>query len=175
MRLINAKTFQLEEFDGDNVPPYAVLSHTWGRHEVSFADWTMITEDPSSDKAKNLKEKEGYEKVHRFCELVRDIRWCKHKGDGKGRSSCRKNNEVYLCSCCRRSCICEQRLEWAWVDTCCIDKSSSSELSENINSMYKWYRDSYVCYAYLVDVPDTDVLEAPRSAFRESRWFRRGW
>ena len=37
--------------------------------------------------------------------------------------------------------------EWAWIDTCCIDKSSSSELSEAINSMYAWYRDSGVCYA----------------------------
>ncbi|KAK4207064.1 hypothetical protein QBC37DRAFT_102697 [Rhypophila decipiens] len=27
--------------------------------------------------------------------------------------------------------------EWAWADTCCIDKTSSAELSEAINSMYK--------------------------------------
>lgn len=39
------------------------------------------------------------------------------------------------------------KYNWIWVDTCCIDKSSSSELSEAINSMYAWYRDSAVCYA----------------------------
>lgn len=37
--------------------------------------------------------------------------------------------------------------DWVWIDTCCIDKSSSSELSEAINSMYAWYRESGVCYA----------------------------
>jgi len=27
--------------------------------------------------------------------------------------------------------------QWVWIDTCCIDKSSSAELSEAINSMYQ--------------------------------------
>lgn len=40
-------------------------------------------------------------------------------------------------------------LQYCWVDTCCIDKSSSAELSESINSMYAWYRESTVCYVYL--------------------------
>ena len=44
--------------------------------------------------------------------------------------------------------------EWLWVDTCCIDKQSSAELSEAINSMYRWYENTKVCYAYLHDVPD---------------------
>ena len=26
--------------------------------------------------------------------------------------------------------------DWIWVDTCCIDKTSSADLSEAINSMY---------------------------------------
>lgn len=53
--------------------------------------------------------------------------------------------------------------EHIWIDTCCIDKISSAELSEAINSMYLWYRDSTVCYAYLGD------------AFETSKWFERGW
>ncbi|KAK6842352.1 hypothetical protein PG989_009168 [Apiospora arundinis] len=68
---------------------------------------------------------------------------------------------------------CEQALEdgfeYLWADTLCIDKSSSSELSESINSMFKWYRDSAVCYAYLSDVA-SDGTE-----FEKSRWFSRGW
>ena len=44
-------------------------------------------------------------------------------------------------------------LSYAWVDTVCIDKSSSAELSEAINSMYKWYQEAKICYAYLADVP----------------------
>lgn len=36
------------------------------------------------------------------------------------------------------------RLQYLWVDTNCIDKSSSAELSEAINSMYDWYSYSKV-------------------------------
>ncbi|GAB1738427.1 hypothetical protein NU219Hw_g3235t1 [Hortaea werneckii] len=52
----------------------------------------------------------------------------------------------------------EDGLEWAWVDTCCIDKSSSAELSEAINSMFKWYECSTVCYVYLCDVAITAAI-----------------
>ncbi|KAH6694100.1 heterokaryon incompatibility protein-domain-containing protein, partial [Plectosphaerella plurivora] len=71
-------------------------------------------------------------------------------------------------------------LEYVWVDTCCIDKSSSAELSEAINSMFRWYHESVVCYAFLSDVPpeaESDKAEdfEPYSVFRGSRWFTRGW
>ena len=64
-----------------------------------------------------------------------------------------------------------------------IDKTNYTELSESINSMYKWYRQSRICYAYLEDVPSaTDVfgtganrLFDPNSVFERSRWFTRGW
>ena len=64
---------------------------------------------------------------------------------------------------------------YIWIDSCCIDKSSSSELSEVINSMYQWYSLADICYAYLADVPPGDDHHAEDSRFRESRWFRRGW
>lgn len=38
------------------------------------------------------------------------------------------------------------------IDTCCIDKRSSAELSEAINSMYKWYQGAKVCYAFLSEI-----------------------
>ncbi len=63
--------------------------------------------------------------------------------------------------------------EYVWIDTCCIDKESSGELSEAINSMYRWYQQADVCYAYLADVP-SDTVNAG-SEFIESKWFRRGW
>ncbi len=66
---------------------------------------------------------------------------------------------------------CEQALRhdlsYLWVDTICIDKSSSAELSEAINSMFKWYRNSSRCYGYLYDLPAV--------SFEDSRWFSRGW
>ncbi|KJX92226.1 hypothetical protein TI39_contig5887g00003 [Zymoseptoria brevis] len=57
--------------------------------------------------------------------------------------------------------------KWAWVDTICIDKRSSAELSESINSMYAWYRDAQRCYAFLSDVE--------RSEWELSEWWYRGW
>ena len=57
--------------------------------------------------------------------------------------------------------------QYVWIDTCCIDKSSSAELSEAINSMFTWYQQASVCYAYVDDVQLHD--------FDKSRWFTRGW
>jgi hypothetical protein len=68
-------------------------------------------------------------------------------------------------------------LEYYWVDTCCIDKSSSAELTEAINSMFRWYQDSERCYVYLSDVStdaDSDLMRW-KPDFRKSRWFTRGW
>ncbi|KAI1846292.1 hypothetical protein JX266_007497 [Neoarthrinium moseri] len=64
---------------------------------------------------------------------------------------------------------------YVWIDTCCIGKSSSAELSEAINSMFSWYQGSDVCYIYLDDVPTDDDVVHPASAFCKSRWFNRGW
>ncbi|KAL2123705.1 hypothetical protein VTJ04DRAFT_70 [Mycothermus thermophilus] len=68
-----------------------------------------------------------------------------------------------------------QNLNYAWNDTCCIDKSSSAELSEVINSMYRWYAESRVCYAYLWDVQDSDERSQVLEQVAGSRWFTRGW
>ena len=83
-------------------------------------------------------------------------------------------------------------LQWVWIDTCCIDKRSSAELSEAINSMFKWYHRSEVCFVHLSDfqlsptelsrmkvslydvdwtAKDTDFAQR----FNASVWFTRGW
>ncbi|PIL28778.1 hypothetical protein GSI_08822 [Ganoderma sinense ZZ0214-1] len=69
----------------------------------------------------------------------------------------------------------KRRYRYIWIDSCCIDKSSSSELSEAINSMYRWYSLADICVAYLADVPPGDNHHADDSCFHRSRWFRRGW
>ena len=102
MRLLHVEpdgTFSLAEYFGDEVPPYAILSHTWGsdNEEVSFKD---LTEGRGSNKR-------GYEK---------------------------------LTFCARR--VLYDGLRYFWVDICCIDKSSSAELSEAINSMFRWYKEA---------------------------------
>jgi hypothetical protein len=65
--------------------------------------------------------------------------------------------------------------DYVWIDTCCIDKTSSSELSEAINSMFKWYKQAEVCYVFLFDVPSSLDITAFGIALRNSRWFTRGW
>ncbi|KAI1654407.1 HET-domain-containing protein [Daldinia decipiens] len=63
-------------------------------------------------------------------------------------------------------------LRYAWIDTCCIDKSSSAELSEAINSMFKWYMKSAVCFVFLSDLPSESSFE---DHFPHCRWLTRGW
>ncbi|KAH9848552.1 heterokaryon incompatibility protein-domain-containing protein, partial [Lenzites betulinus] len=62
-----------------------------------------------------------------------------------------------------------------WIDSCCIDKRSSAELSEAINSMYALYRDADVCYVYLADVAKNANPSEDYSDFWMSRWHKRGW
>jgi hypothetical protein len=120
----------LDEFIGEESPPYAVLSHTWEEEEVSFRDFTEVPE--------LARKKKGYAKIKQTCKLALDE---------------------------------TDPIEYAWVDTCCIDKSSSAELTEAINSMYGWYARSRVCYVYLSDLaPATKT-----NHFGACRWFTRGW
>lgn len=61
-------------------------------------------------------------------------------------------------------------LEYIWIDSCCVNKTSPLEVNESINSMFAWYEEAAVCYAYLADVPICDP-----SVFERSRWFTCGW
>ncbi|KAL1613216.1 hypothetical protein SLS60_001448 [Paraconiothyrium brasiliense] len=85
-------------------------------------------------------------------------------------------------------CFCSERttadgLEYFWVDTCCINKATTEELSTAINSMFRWYKRAAKCYVYLADVSVTEegITNAEdypiswKEAFRCSRWFTRGW
>ncbi|KAK4464055.1 heterokaryon incompatibility protein-domain-containing protein [Cladorrhinum samala] len=138
MRLLNAATRCLEEFVGDDIPRYAILSHTWGPNELTFDN--LVRSEPVPSNAK-------------------------------------------IDGCCRR--VLSRNLGYVWIDTICINKNSSAELSEAINSMFEWYRASAVCYAYLSDVsslPDLDgkppgyaYFVNKKSEFCRSRWFTRGW
>jgi hypothetical protein len=129
MRLLDVSTLRTTEFFGDKIPPYAILSHTWGDHEVSFVD---LEERPAVGKAKA-----GYAKITKCCK----------KAAAHG-------------------------FKWAWIDSCCIDKRSSAELSEAINSMFRWYKRAQICYVFLSDVPH--ARDFPVDEFLGSRWFARG-
>ncbi|KAF3055084.1 Vegetative incompatibility protein HET-E-1 [Daldinia childiae] len=135
MRLLNTTSLELKEFQGDTIPPYAILSHTWiDGEEVSFHDFIDLSPSTTT--------KSGFLKIQGACRIARQ--------DG---------------------------IEWIWIDTNCIDKASSAELTEAINSMYNWYRQSTVCYAYLADVPKLHPEKdaGPLRPLRKSNWLRRGW
>jgi hypothetical protein len=68
-----------------------------------------------------------------------------------------------------------------WIDSCCIDRTNSAELSTAIVSMFRWYKLSTRCYVFLSDVERSplqgsqDQKRLNELAFRESKWFTRGW
>lgn len=133
MYLLNTSTFQLHHFLSDKVPPYVILSHTWGNDEVLFQDL--------GKPELHYRQCKGFSKIDKCCALARSDGW-----------------------------------EFVWIDNCCIDQKSSAELSEAINSMYRWYKDAVVCYAYLADISvSVGRRDSPRKKLRESRWFTRGW
>jgi len=101
--------------------------------------------------------------------------------DMQSASAPRKAGYAKIMQCCRQAV--KDGYDFAWIDTCCIDKSSSAELSEAINSMYQWYKNAAVCYAYLTDVlaaqqshqPNMRVWPDIMAQFKASKWFTRGW
>ncbi|KAF2741889.1 HET domain-containing protein, partial [Sporormia fimetaria CBS 119925] len=74
----------------------------------------------------------------------------------------------------------QDRLQYFWIDTCCIDRWDKNELSKAINSMFQWYQNATRCYVFLSDVSLSAVTETVpcsdwETLFRKSEWFTRGW
>jgi hypothetical protein len=140
MRLVKIEEhgkLSLIEYNQD-IPRYAILSHTWGQdgEEVTIKDFIAGTG----------KNKAGYRKVE-FCQERSEVDGISH----------------------------------FWIDTCSIDRTSSAELSEAINSMFRWYQNAFKCYVYLSDVslPGEGTMQETttswETAFEKCRWFGRGW
>ena len=143
--------FELIEEFGSQIPKYAILSHTWGDDEVTYEH----VRAPTAFERRLLSNDSEATYEH-----IRDqnVRECKaySKVVGAMRQAASEGHEHI------------------WIDTCCIDKSSSAELSEAINSMYAWYQKAEVCYAVLDGVPGPDAADF-EVEFKASRWFTRGW
>jgi hypothetical protein len=129
MRLINRTTLQLEEFNGETIPPYAILSHIWSTDEVTFRDMGNPI----------CKSKAGFQKI----ELVA--------------------KQAMM-----------EGLDYFWTDSCCINTTSSSELTEAIYSRFQWLADCVVCFVYLDDVSQGSSSQNQQRQFRASRWFTSG-
>ena len=190
MRLLNCQKFlsgesdALEEFfhrkprsnlqywatGEDLVPCYYILSHCWGNDEVSYTDFI---EGRKKDGA-------GYHKISGYCRFAL-ARYEQYAAEISWFTRC-----VPVC--------------YVWIDTCCIDKRSSAELSEAINSMWSYYSGALECHAYFDDVAHSEefskrlllrevqpgnMVEEPMSEIMrvdeelmvwiKSRWFTRGW
>ncbi|KIW13670.1 hypothetical protein PV08_08861 [Exophiala spinifera] len=95
-----------------------------------------------------------------------DIRRTREESQARVR---RKAGWRKLQGCCEQAL--KDGLEYVWIDTCCINKESSAKLTEAINSMYRWYKNSVVCYAFLYDFAAPEGIDK----MLKSRWFSRGW
>lgn len=131
--------FGFHQFYKPDIPPYAILSHTWGadEDEVSLGELERFRNSPHV-----LQEKPGYRKLQ-FCARQAAADSLRH----------------------------------FWVDTCCIDQRSMPELSESINSMYRWYQEAVRCYVLLSDFVMHGAALDTRDweSFRRCRWFTRSW
>lgn len=108
MHLLDTTTLRLSEYIGENLPRYAILSHTWEKEEITFQDVSDLTK---------ASAKAGWAKVTWSAAVAKSLGY-----------------------------------QYIWIDTCCIDKRSSAELTEAINSMYRWYKMADCCLVYLADV-----------------------
>ncbi|KAI0327191.1 HET-domain-containing protein [Cubamyces sp. BRFM 1775] len=155
MWLLDTQTMELRGFHS---PPktsegrgeYAILSHVWSAEgEQSFQDVWMLTADRATNRDSPMSD------------IDTSPIWDDERLSAKLR---------HCCAIARRF-----GYRFVWVDSCCIDKTSSAELSEAINSMYEWYAGADLCFAFLEDVDDDVNPRREGSAFRRSRWFTRGW
>ncbi|TBU35788.1 heterokaryon incompatibility protein-domain-containing protein [Dichomitus squalens] len=166
MRLLDTETGHFVNNPG--TVPYAILSHVWDRRELSYQDalqiqnssqLTAVVDEVSPSQSPTLVSHTSSAFSIAYSSSILD-----HPDlTSKVREACRVARE--------------HGYRYIWIDSCCIDKTSSSELSEAINSMHRWYRDASVCYAFLADVPTANRAEirSPGSPFYQSRWFTRGW
>lgn len=147
MRLLSTKNLEVVSIREDEIPPYAILSHTWDKDEVTLQDMQGFGARLMSSASRiNLRRaRQGLQKVLDVAKLAASAGY-----------------------------------DWIWIDTCCIDKTSSSELSEAINSMYRLYQEAETCYVYLADAklgaiePEDSDLSVIQ-LISESRWITRGW
>ncbi len=151
IRLLNAKSMEFKMFGGSSsrkVPPYAILSHVWCKDD----DHEIIYQDMMAVRTHKRRDVRGFEAL----DLTDDA------GDVRASHSKIMGHLANAVRC---------KIEWVWIDSCCINKHNHSELSSAINSMFTWYQNAARCFVYLADV--TKSVLPSRS--QQIEWFTRGW
>lgn len=151
MRLLETTELVFHEYF-EEPPAYAILSHTWSYgQEISFQEMQYLIDA----KRTSIFDESRVLAIHS------------------------KLGYQKILSCCKKAR--EAEIRYCWIDTCCINKESSSELSEAINSMYHWYAQSVICYVYLEDLQGTTLLHVNEkdgegsTLFKGIRWMTRSW
>jgi hypothetical protein len=193
MRLIDVRTLELRWFNDNGIPEYAILSHTWGADEVSYQELVWINRikaytasyDTPSSSVVSLSSTQDDQSLVMLTAMETMLRtstsFATNLSGVKEEDFLKRQGYSKIVHAAKEA----QSLgfQYIWIDTCCIDKSSSAELQEAINSMYRWYSDAEICIVYLEDVwppsagPDETrtASEIARFAFESSRWTKRGW
>lgn len=156
-RFLNTWTGEFVEIAEIDATPYAILSHTWRSAEDGG--------EQTFDDVVRLQNE---------CPTTNPMPWNDEASPPLNEAFF---SHAKLSDKIKRACEVARKAGYRliWIDSCCIDKRSSAELSEAINSMYALYRDADVCYVYLADVPDGTDPRQEDSKFWKSRWHRRGW
>ncbi|KAI6107115.1 heterokaryon incompatibility protein-domain-containing protein [Pisolithus croceorrhizus] len=162
MRLIHVRTF-LDLEEGKKVDPEEIVLKELDDEELAKIKYGILSHCWG-----NRKEEVQYKEMDALIRM-----------GGPSRKKLRQRSGYHKIL---RSCeqAWKDGLAWLWVDTCCINKESSAELSEALNSMFRWYEDSERCYVFLHDL-DAKILPTISNSemFPDSsgwpRWFSRGW
>ncbi|RPD75572.1 HET-domain-containing protein [Lentinus tigrinus ALCF2SS1-7] len=158
MWLIDTHTFELHWCHNPEQENYAILSYVWDRKgEQNFQ--ASVTSNAS------MQAPTGKPRLCRRAPSPPATSTTPMRQNERFSAKLRSFCEIARSHGCR----------YVWIDACCIDKTSSAELSEAINSMFEWYSRAEVCFVFLHDVGATEDPYAPDSAFRRSEWFRRDW
>lgn len=168
MRLLNVHTLEFREFlDDDDRPPYVITSHRWVGQEITYQQFLRRDEDSSIQDSDSYQKVLSFcQHVRNWMEAAENVQMSGLSGLGTEHNSNRGARFMPVSSASRTSIrtpreIMEHRdgregmyrqeeetfgngqhhaprLSWIWIDTCCINKDSSHELSEAINSMFRW-------------------------------------
>ena len=121
MRLLSIDSLALQDFGDADLPAYAIASHRWfaAEEETSLQDVQNG----------NNREKAGYKKIEGFCAFLR-------RRNQEIRDGSQAQTQPARAGCTRGY---RDVVQWIWIDTCCIDQTSSVDVQEAITSMWKWY------------------------------------
>ena len=148
MRLLNVNTFKIEKKDDllrddrlrDN-GKYAIVSHRWKKNEVRFSEFEKKLEQDNN--IFKLKNEKGEIKRFKEIEIEKIARACSQAQ--------------------------EDKIPYIWMDTCCISDRDLVERSQAINSMFNWYKEAEVCYAFLLDVSNDPKEREAVNKFRKEQ------